>query len=430
MKTTFLIPSLLLALLASAWAQAPIIIKITGTGNSARFVVDGAPGIDPVITPGQTVRWVNEDPNTRHSARSMATNQGGQRIFDTRFIAVGAGSEVVFDADKFQMAGVPSGGELRMEYQCEIHHGMRGFLKLKANGTHTPMPAPTPSGSVFTFDAISEGSDQIFRPKQLVVLLEGDEIVWRNADVPNPGLHALSFTNWAQDKEFLEVVSSEADFDATTGKTKEESDRRGLVFLRAKLVKLPANRNATIDFFCTVHGADMKGQIAFQEKTEVKTVPMPVYQVPAAPLAAFDAVRIGEKLADSYFAMSVDINGDGRKDIVTSGLGRPGISLAEVDWYENPTWQRHVIGRFDVPVALDAADVDGDGNTDLAICYDYGLCIIDCKPGNGTIGWLRNPGVLQDDPEWKVYPIGKLMATHRLHFGHFSKTDGLGPAQK
>jgi len=134
----------------------------------------------------------------------------------------------------------------------------------------------------------------------------------------------------------------------------------------------------------------------------------------------FEEVLVADKLKDGYWLDAVDINGDGKPDLVASGL-----ALGEVVWYENPTWQRHQIATFPKPVALDKKDIDGDGNPDLVVCHDYGSCMYNCKPEDGKISWLRNPGTFEDDRPWDVHFIGDLMATHRLRLGNFTQNHTL-----
>ena len=134
----------------------------------------------------------------------------------------------------------------------------------------------------------------------------------------------------------------------------------------------------------------------------------------------FEEVLVADKLRDGYWIDAVDINGDGKPDLVASGL-----ALGEVVWYENPTWQRHEIGTFPKPVALDKKDIDGDGNLDIVVCHDYGSCMYNCKPEDGKISWLRNPGSFGDDRPWDVHFIADLMATHRLRLGHFTQNQKL-----
>jgi hypothetical protein len=127
----------------------------------------------------------------------------------------------------------------------------------------------------------------------------------------------------------------------------------------------------------------------------------------------FEQSLVEGGLEDGYWLDAVDINGDGRLDLVASGL-----AVGEVVWYENPGWKKHVIGKLSKPVAMDHHDIDGDGRPDLVICHDYGECMFHCKPGDGKISWLRNPGG-GNGAEWQRYPVAGLMATHRLRFGNF-----------
>src|SRR6185295_11844290 len=51
---------------------------------------------------------------------------------------------------------------------------------------------------------------------------------------------------------------------------------------------------------------------------------------------------------------------------------------------------------------------------DLVICHDYGTCMYNCKPEDGKISWLRNPGASGYEGAWERFPVADLMATHRL----------------
>jgi hypothetical protein len=134
----------------------------------------------------------------------------------------------------------------------------------------------------------------------------------------------------------------------------------------------------------------------------------------------FEEVLVADNLKDGYWLQAVDINGDGMPDLVASGL-----ALGHIVWYENPTWRERAIADFPKPVALDHADVDGDGRLDLVVCHDYGNCMYNCRPEDGKISWLRNPGSFESDNGWDVHFIADLMATHRLRFGRFTREDNL-----
>ncbi|MFD0200671.1 MULTISPECIES: FG-GAP repeat domain-containing protein [Saccharothrix] len=125
---------------------------------------------------------------------------------------------------------------------------------------------------------------------------------------------------------------------------------------------------------------------------------------------------------DGYWIQAADVDGDGRLDLVTSGL-----TTGRVSWYRNPgephgPWRKHPIIELDKPVALDCGDIAGEGRADIVICHDYGNCMFGCGEHDGKISWLRNPG--DGSTPWEKREIGELVATHRLALGHFTGTTG------
>lgn len=134
----------------------------------------------------------------------------------------------------------------------------------------------------------------------------------------------------------------------------------------------------------------------------------------------FEKVTLADQQPDGYWIQAVDVNGDGKLDVVTSGL-----ALGEVAWYENPSWKKRTIAMFPLPVAIDVGDVAGNGRNDLVISHNYGNCMFWCRPEDGKISWLENPGTFEDDAPWNVHFISDLMAAHRLQLGHFTRTDRL-----
>lgn len=135
---------------------------------------------------------------------------------------------------------------------------------------------------------------------------------------------------------------------------------------------------------------------------------------PAAVFPNFRMQEIATDLKVGYAVLLVDINGDGKKDIVV-------VDTTRVVWYENPTWKmRTIIQGQTKPdnVCIDAYDIDGDGQLDLVLGADW-------KPFNtkegGTLQWLKR-GKTIDDP-WTLHPIASEPTVHRIHFADL---DGSG----
>jgi hypothetical protein len=124
-------------------------------------------------------------------------------------------------------------------------------------------------------------------------------------------------------------------------------------------------------------------------------------------IASFRMQEIETKLGVGYAVLLVDVNGDGKKDIVVVDTNR-------VMWYENPTWKMHIIiqgGTKADNVCIDAHDIDGDGQIDFALGADW-------KPFNtksgGTLQWLKR-GKTLDEP-WSIHPIDTEPTVHRIRF--------------
>ncbi len=121
----------------------------------------------------------------------------------------------------------------------------------------------------------------------------------------------------------------------------------------------------------------------------------------------FRMQEIETGLGVGYAVLLVDVNGDGKKDIVV-------VDQRRVVWYENPTWKRRIIIENQTKpdnVCIAAYDIDGDGQIDFALGADW-------HPSNtkdgGTIQWLKRGKTL--DEKWTVYPIGEEPTVHRMRF--------------
>jgi hypothetical protein len=121
----------------------------------------------------------------------------------------------------------------------------------------------------------------------------------------------------------------------------------------------------------------------------------------------FRMQEIEKDLGVGYAVLLVDVNSDGKKDIVV-------VDQKRVVWYENPSWKRRsIIEGKTTPdnVCISAADIDGDGQLDFALGAAWNPS--NTKSG-GTLQWLRR-GKSLDDP-WTVHPISEEPTLHRIRF--------------
>jgi hypothetical protein len=135
---------------------------------------------------------------------------------------------------------------------------------------------------------------------------------------------------------------------------------------------------------------------------------------------AFPAFRVQEietGLKVGYAVLLVDVNGDGKMDIVV-------VDTTRVVWYENPTWKRRTIVEGQTRpdnVCIAAYDIDGDGQVDFVLGAGWkGLN----STADGPLVWLKR-GKTLDEP-WTAYPIGDESSVHRIRFADI---DGDGKAE-
>jgi hypothetical protein len=125
--------------------------------------------------------------------------------------------------------------------------------------------------------------------------------------------------------------------------------------------------------------------------------------------AQFKEQSIDDKIGIGYGLAIADVNGDKKKDVLL-------VDAAEVAWYENPTWQKHVItGKLTERdhVCIAAEDINGDGKAEIAVGAQW-------NPGDtvnsGAVFYLVAPA----DPtqKWKAVKLPHEPTVHRMWWVH------------
>src|SRR5689334_6861380 len=127
----------------------------------------------------------------------------------------------------------------------------------------------------------------------------------------------------------------------------------------------------------------------------------------AAELPSFHDVTIADSLKMGYQLVAADLNHDGRTDLIA--VDERGTELA---WFENPSWQRHVIVA-NVPrtINLDVYDTDGDGIPEIAMGHNF-----ETVPAKS----VGNVLILRSGPDprqpWTAREIDRVPTVHRIRW--------------
>ena len=132
-----------------------------------------------------------------------------------------------------------------------------------------------------------------------------------------------------------------------------------------------------------------------------------VAAAPGVELAQWQETTVTDSLKMGYQLVAADLNRDGRPDLIV--VDERGTELA---WYENPTWERHVIIK-DVPrtINLDVYDYDGDGIPEIAMGHNF-----ETVPEKS----IGNVLILKSGPDprqpWTAREIDRIPTVHRLRW--------------
>lgn len=111
------------------------------------------------------------------------------------------------------------------------------------------------------------------------------------------------------------------------------------------------------------------------------------------------------ELASGYSVSVADFDGDGDIDVVANSL-----EVDELAWYENPSWERHVIVS-DVPGIVNQAmaDIDGDGRPEVAFQSAFAMQAVNSE----GLNWIASH---EGDPtaRWNAERIDSFATSHHV----------------
>lgn len=126
---------------------------------------------------------------------------------------------------------------------------------------------------------------------------------------------------------------------------------------------------------------------------------------PAAGPVRFQPHDIAVDFKGGYAVDVADFNKDGKLDVIANSL-----AIGELAWYENPTWERHLITAEAQQIVNQAMnDFDGDGIPEVA--FESSFAMQPAK-SEGKVWIARHQG----DPKkpWKVEPMDAFPTSHHI----------------
>src|SRR6476661_182085 len=128
-------------------------------------------------------------------------------------------------------------------------------------------------------------------------------------------------------------------------------------------------------------------------------------EAPAGGAVDFVAHDIDANFRGGYAVAVADFNKDGKPDVIANSLG-----VAELAWYENPTWARHVIVAETQQIVNQAmADIDGDGIPEIAFQSSFAMQ----AANSAGLNWIAHANGDPRQP-WKVEKIDQFPTSHHV----------------
>jgi len=125
---------------------------------------------------------------------------------------------------------------------------------------------------------------------------------------------------------------------------------------------------------------------------------------PAGPVE-FTPHDIDASFRGGYSVAVADFNKDGKPDVIANSL-----QVQELAWYENPSWERHVIvGETQQIVNEAIADIDGDGIPEIAFQSSFAMQ----AANSAGLNWFAKASGDPRQP-WKVQKIDEFPTSHHV----------------
>lgn len=119
----------------------------------------------------------------------------------------------------------------------------------------------------------------------------------------------------------------------------------------------------------------------------------------------FEERTLGSDLKSGYQMIAVDVNHDGRLDLVALASG-----LKDLYWFENPSWERRVLATgLNRMINVAPLDADGDGIPEFLVAHEFANV---AKNSIGIVSLLEHGADVRQP--WKVREIDRIPTSHRM----------------
>jgi hypothetical protein len=121
----------------------------------------------------------------------------------------------------------------------------------------------------------------------------------------------------------------------------------------------------------------------------------------------FEEHTLASDLKGGYQVVACDVNGDGKLDLIALASDMP-----DLVWFENPTWERHVLAR-NLPSMINLAcwNATPRSTPQMVVTYEFSM---NPRESAGIVSMLTPDG--DSRRPWKVKEIDRLPSSHRLRW--------------